>query len=88
MLRKDYFYEYPVDYQLSILYYYHGSPRMNSYKHGRTWIYRNTAAVVSYVEQFTSGTIVLGRLIGSSLVESFTNSYTLTDPNGTEEKYT
>ena len=37
---------------------------------------------------FTSGTIVLGRLIGSSLVESFTNSYTLTDPNGTEEKYT
>ena len=36
----------------------------------------------------TSGTIVLGRLIGSSLVESFTNSYTLTDPNGTEEKYT
>ena len=48
----------------------------------------NTAAVVSYVEQFTSGTIVLGRLIGSSLVESFTNSYTLTDPNGTEEKYT
>ena len=33
----------------------------------------------------TSGTIVLGRLIGSSLVESFTNSYTLTDPNGTEE---
>ena len=30
----------------------------------------------------TSGTIVLGRLIGSSLVESFTNSYTLTDPNG------
>ena len=32
--------------------------------------------------------LVLGRLIGSSLVESFTNSYTLTDPNGTEEKYT
>ena len=40
------------------------------------------------VLSFTSGTIVLGRLIGSSLVESFTNSYTLTDPNGTEEKYT
>jgi hypothetical protein len=30
----------------------------------------------------------LGRVIGSSLVESFTKGYTLTDPNGTEEKYT
>ena len=49
--------------------------------------------IVTYVQNriqsdSTSGTIVLGRLIGSSLVESFTNSYTLTDPNGTEEKYT
>lgn len=43
---------------------------------------------ISIILSFTSGTIVLGRLIGSSLVESFTNSYTLTDPNGTEEKYT
>ena len=30
----------------------------------------------------------LGRVIGSSLVEWFTNSYTSSDPNGTEEKYT
>ena len=54
-----------------------------SKRYTSTWFY----STIDIQQDSTSGTIVLGRLIGSSLVESFTNSYTLTDPNGTEEKY-
>ena len=41
--------------------------------------YRCRCQVRGYKNQYLL--LVLGRLIGSSLVESFTNSYTLTDPN-------
>ena len=62
-------------------YYVNGNPGTDS-------LTPTLLQLTQYSPKFKVVQLVLGRLIGSSLVESFTNSYTLTDPNGTEEKYT